>query len=125
MSKDGSRYIEHVQSQDRRLARKSSVHKTSDTPSPIHPSMRDRVTTTLGAPPTGSPPDASSPLVTDPSRQGKVFPVPAVTPGCKADPERAHYDPALAHDIMNEAQRASDDFARDLHTVLPGTVDEN
>jgi hypothetical protein len=87
--------------------------------------MRDRVTTSLGAPPTGNPPDASSPLVTDPSRQGKMFPVPAVTQGCKSDPERAHYDPALAHAIMNEAKRAPDDFARDLHTVLPDRVEEN
>jgi hypothetical protein len=121
----GSREIEHGQNQDSGLARKSSVPKKSDTPSPIHPSMRDRVTTTLGAPPTGSPSDASSPLVTDPSRQRKVFPVPAVTQGCKSDPERAHYDPALAHAIMNEAQRASDDFARDLHTVLSDRVEEN
>lgn len=121
----GSREIEHGQSQDGGLARKSSVPKKSDTPSPIHPSMRDRVTTSLGAPPTGNPPDASSPLVTDPSRRGKIFPVPEITLGCKADPERAHYDPALAHAIMNEAKRAPDDFARDLHTVLPDRVEEN
>jgi hypothetical protein len=53
-----------------------------------------------------------------------MFPVPAVTHGCKSDPERACYDPSLAHAIMGEAKRAPDDYARDLHTVLPDTVTE-
>jgi hypothetical protein len=125
MTDHKARTIEHLQSQDTDIARRSSVPKRAEGAAPIHPSMRDRVTTTLGAPTTGAPPDASSPLVTDPSRQGKVFPVPAVTQGCKSDPQRATYDPALAHAIMGEAKRSPDDFARDLHTVLPDTVDEN
>jgi hypothetical protein len=54
-----------------------------------------------------------------------VFPAPAVTQGCKSDPERAHYDPALARAVMDEARRSPDDFARDLHTVLPDRVEEN
>ena len=119
-----ARTIEHLQSQDKDLARRSSVAKRGEGAAPIHPSMRDRVTTALGAPPNGAPPDASSPLPTDPSRQGKVFPVPAVAQGCKSDPQRGRYDPALAHAIFDEAKRAPDDLARDLHTVLPGRVTE-
>jgi hypothetical protein len=34
------------------------------------------------------------------------------------------HDPALAHAIMDEARRSPDDFARDLHTVLPDRVKE-
>jgi hypothetical protein len=86
--------------------------------------MMSQTRGTLGAP--GSPttgPDASSSLPTDASRQGKSFAVPAVTFGMKSDPERGSYDPANAHAVMNEAKRAPDDFARDLHT-LPGTVEE-
>lgn len=120
-----ARTIEHLQSQDTDIARRSSVPKRAEGAAPIHPSMRDRVTTSLGAPPTGAPPDASSPLPTDPSLSGKVFPVPAVTHGCKSDPERGSYDPSLAHEVMTNAYRSPDDFARDLHTVLPDTVDEN
>jgi hypothetical protein len=124
MTKHIARTIEHLQSQDKDIARRSSVPKRAEGAAPIHPSMRDRVTTSLGAPPTGAPPDASSPLVTDPSRQGKMFPVPAVTPGCKSDPERATYDPSSAHEIMDEAKRSPDDFAKSLHTVLPDTITE-
>lgn len=118
MTDHKARTIEHLQSQDKDIARRSSVPKSAEGAAPIHPSMRDRVTTTLGAPPNGAAPDGSSPLVTDPSRQGKVFPVPAVTPGCKSDPERGSYDPALAHAVMDEVRRSPDDFAKSLHTVL-------
>lgn len=124
MTDHKARTIEHLQSQDKDIARRSSVPKRAEGAALIHPSMRDRVTTTLGAPPTGAPPDASSALVTDPSRRGKVFPVPAVTQGCKSDPERATYDPSLAHAVMDEARRSPDDFAHDLHTVLPDRVKE-
>jgi hypothetical protein len=79
---------------------------------------------TPGGPTQGNPPDASSPLPTDPSRQGKTFPIPAVTRGMKSDPERGSYDPANAHAVMSDATRASDDFAKDLHTVLPDQVEE-
>jgi hypothetical protein len=124
MTEHVARTIEHLQSQDKELARRSSVPKRAEGAAPIHPSMRDRVTTALGAPPDGAPPDASSPLVTDPSRQNKAFPVPAVTRGMKSDPQRGRYDPALANAIMDEAKRSPDDFAKSLHTVLPDTVTE-
>ena len=125
MTKHVARTLEHLQSQDKDIARRSSVPKRGEGVAPIHPSMRDRVTTTLGAPPTGSAPDGSSPLVADPSRPGKAFPVPAVTQGHKSDPQRGRYDPVLSHAIFNEAKRSSDDFARDLHTVLPDQVKED
>jgi hypothetical protein len=120
-----ARTIEHLQSQDKDIARRSSVPKRAEGAPPIHPSMRDRVTTSLGAPPTGAPPDASSSLPTDPSREGKAFPVPAVTRGMKSDPQRATYDPSTAHAVMDEARRSPDDYAKSLHTVLPTTVTEN
>jgi hypothetical protein len=125
MTKHVARTLEHLQSQDKDIARRSSVPKRAEGVAPIHPSMRDRVTTTLGAPSTGSAPDASGPLVTDPTRQGKAFPVPAVTQGCKSDPQRGRYDPGLAHAIFDEAARSSDDYARDIHTVLPENVTDN
>jgi hypothetical protein len=122
MTKHVARTLEHLQSQDKDIARRSSVPKRAEGIAPIHPSMRDRVTTTLGAPTAGAPPDASSSLPTDPSRPGKVFPVPAVTQGCKSDPERGSYDPANAHAVMSDAARASDDYAKDLHTALPAST---
>jgi len=106
-----SRDIEHQKSQTLDIARRSSVAKKGDA-APIHPGMASRTNTTLGAPPTGAPPDASSPMVTDPSRMGKAFPVPAVTFGMKGK-----HDPGLAAAILGECKRSSDDFARDLHTA--------
>ena len=107
------------------MARRSSVPKRGEGVAPVHDGMFSMTRgATLGSAPNGAPPDASSPLPTDPSRQGKVFPVPAVAQGCKSDPQRGRYDPALAHAIFDEAKRASDDLARDLHTVLPGRVTE-
>jgi hypothetical protein len=120
-----SRTIEHLQSQGTDIARRSSVPKRGEGAAPIHPGFANRTHTSLGAPPTGAPPDASSPLPTDPSRQVKSFPVPAVTHGMKSDPQRGSYDPAFAEHIMNEATRAPDDYARNLHATLPRDVNEN
>jgi hypothetical protein len=119
-----ARKIEHIQSQDGGLARRSSRAKP-DGASPLHPGFQNRTSTSLGAPPTGAPPDASSPNVTDPSRQGKSFDIPKVTFGHKSDPQRAVYDPGLAECMMNEAKRSPDDFAQNLHALLPRTVTED
>lgn len=113
-----SRTLEHLNSQDKGLARRSSVAKKSGSAPQIHPGMASRTNTTLGAPPTGAPPDASSPMVTDPSRMGKAFPIPAVTYGTPARVAKRH-DPGLAAAILNECKRSPDDYARDLHTALP------
>lgn len=114
-----------MQSQDGGIARASSRPKTSSlAPDPIHPSMRSRTNTTTGAPPNGAPPDASSPKVTDPTRQGKVFAVPGITRGMTSDPECGFYDPSNARAVMDQAKRAPDDFAKDLHAVLPAQVKE-
>lgn len=121
-----SRAIEHIQSQNTDIARRSSVPKRCEGAAPISSHMMSQTRGTLGAP--GSPtsgPDASSASPLDPSRQGKAFPIPQITQGCKSDPERGSYDPGLAHAIMDEAKRPPDDFARDLHTVLPGQTKEN
>jgi hypothetical protein len=106
-------------SQRQDIARRGPVAKHAlDGPAPIHPGHSSRTTTTLGAPPTGGPPDASSSLPTDPSIMGKAFPIPAVTYGTPARVAKMH-DPGLAHAIMAEAYHGPADFARDLHTVLP------
>jgi hypothetical protein len=119
-----ARTIEHQNSQSLDIARKSSRSKPEGA-APLHPGFTNRTTTTLGAPPTGALPDASSPLPTAPSRQEKSFPVPGVTHGMKSDPERSHYDPVSAERIMSDATRAPDDFAKDLHATLPRTVTED
>jgi hypothetical protein len=123
-----SRTIEHLQSQDKDIARKSSRPKAQINPPPIHPGMASRTRGALGGPPNPNyGPDASSPLPTDPTRQGKAFSVPKITrghEGHKSDPERGRYDPALAEAVMNEAKRDVTDFAQDLHT-LPATVKED
>jgi hypothetical protein len=117
-----SRTKEHLDSQDKDIARKSSRPKAHV--NPIHSSMSDRTSTTLGAPPTGAPPDASSPRVTDPTRQGKMFPIPKIAHGMKSDDvERGTYDPTRADKVMGEAATSSDDFAPKLHT-LPASVSE-
>jgi hypothetical protein len=67
----GSRQIEHANSQDKGLARRSSVAKRADGPAPIHDGMKCVTRGALGGPTQGNPPDASSPLSTDPSRLGK------------------------------------------------------
>jgi hypothetical protein len=101
------------------IARTGGRPKTSG-PSPLHPKMRDRVTTTLGAPPTGAPPDASSPSPVDHEKQhgSKQLPVPALAHGMKSDPERGSYRPDGANEIMGEAILSGS-------TKLPATVKEN
>ncbi len=127
MTDHKARTIEHLQSQDKDMARRSSVPKRAEGAAPIHDGMlsRTRRDNTPGGPTQGNPPDASGPLVTDPSRQGKSFAVPPITRGMKSDPQRGRYDPSLAAAIMDEAKRSPDDFAKSLHTVLPDTVQED
>lgn len=120
-----SRTREHINSQGKGLARESSRPKTSSRPVPIHPGMQSQTRGAIGGPTQGNPPDASSPLPTDPTREGKSFPTPALAMGMKSDPERGFYNPAHAHAVMGEASRHSDDFARDLHTVLPQATEED
>jgi hypothetical protein len=121
-----ARTIEHLQSQGRDIARRSSVPKRGEGAAPIHPGMTSvtRDYGVIGGPTPVSGPDASSANVTDPTRQGKSFDIPKLAMGHKSDPQRATYDPGLAHTIMNEAKRSPDDFARSLHTKLPQTVSE-
>jgi hypothetical protein len=119
-----SRQNEHANSQDKGLARRSSIAKRADGPAPVHDGMVSKTRGTLGGPPNPNyGPDASSSLPTDPTRQGKAFAVPKITQGCRSDPERGSYDPGLAEAIMNEAKRDVTDYAQDLHT-LPATTTE-
>lgn len=117
-----SRTKEHLQSQGTDLARRSTRAKVHT--NPIHDGMYSRTRGTLGGPTQGNPPDASGPLPTDPSRQGKAFAVPAVTFGHKSDPQRGHYDPGMAEAIFGEAKRDVTDYARDMHAVLPPKVED-
>jgi hypothetical protein len=121
----GSRTIEHQNSRSLGIARRSSRAKP-DGASSTHPQMASRTNTTLGAPPRGTPLDASSPSPTAPEKQqgDKTLPVPAVTFGMKSDPQRGSYDPSFAEHIMGEATRSSDDYARNLHATLPRAVTE-
>lgn len=119
----GARQIEHEASQDKDIARKSTRAK-ADGPAPIHSGFTNRTDTSLGAPTQGVPPDASSPLPTDPSRQGKRFAVPQITHGMKSDPERGSYDPAYADRVMGQAATHGDDFAPKLHTLPAATSEE-
>lgn len=118
-----SRTKEHLQSQDTDIARRSSVPKRHVLVT--HPGMASQTRGTLGGPTQGNPPDASSPSPTDPSRQGKSFAVPAITHGMSSCSDRGHYDPSFAHAIFSEASRDVTDFARDLHTALPGAGKED
>jgi len=123
-----SRTIEHQNSQTLDLARRSSVPKRANGPAPIHSSMASRPDTSIGAPPRdANPPDASSPLPTDPTKQhgSKAFPIPSVSWGSKSDPERGLYDPGSGPAVMSEAKRDVTDYAKDLHAVLPQKVGEN
>jgi len=120
-----SRTLEHLAGQGKDIARRGSVPKQSGRPLEIHSGMASRTRGTLGGPPSGSPPDASSPCVTDPSREGKAFAIPAIAYGHRSDPLRGNYDPGFAQAIMNEATRSPDDFARDLHTTLPKAVTDS
>jgi hypothetical protein len=101
----GSRQIEHLKSQGKGLARRSSVCKRADGPAPIHAGMSSKTRATLGGPTQGNPPDASSPLPTDHEKQhsAKMLPVPKMAFGMKSDPERGYYDPGLASAVFAEA----------------------
>jgi len=75
------------------------------TPLVTHPSMKDRTSTTLGAPPTGELSDASSALPTDPIRQhsSKKLPVPKCHPGTPSRDQRGQFDPKMATDVFGDA----------------------
>jgi hypothetical protein len=116
-----SRIKEHLDSQDKGLARKSSRPKIHSLVT--HPGMASK---TRGGPAYGlaGNPDASSASVTDPTRQCKTFPIPKIAHGMKSDDvERGTYDPTRADKVMGEAATSSDDFAPKLHT-LPASVSE-
>ncbi len=91
---------------DRGLARETKSRKNLSPP-PIHSSMSERTDTSIGAPPRGTPPDASSssPLPTAPERQhgAKVLPVPKCHDGTPSRPDRGQYDPGSAFKVVGEA----------------------
>lgn len=119
-----SRTREHANSQGKGIARESTRPKTSSRPVEIHSGMASQTRGTLGGPTQGNPPDASGPLPTDPTRIGKVLPVPPKHPAMRSDPMRGQYRPESAPAVMSEAQRHSDDFAADLHGILPSATNE-
>ncbi len=99
---------------DQGMARKGAPKKLD--PLVIHDdhAMRARLRTpSIGAPPTGgAPPDASSPLPTDPEKQhgSKRLPIPALHPSMASErrsgPEGsigAKYDPASANRVVGQA----------------------
>ncbi len=92
----------------------------------IHPGHASRTNTTLGAPPTGAPPDASSPMPTDDEKQHmrKVLPTPPVHPHMVSDSQRGSDRPDLADKVMSDAVRPAADFAPNLHT-LPASTSED
>lgn len=101
-----SRDYEHENSQDGGLARRSTVAKRSSDPVAITHGMHERTNTSIGAPPRdNSPPDASSPLPTDPEKQhgSKTLPVPALHSAFKSDPERGSYDPGSSGKVIGQA----------------------
>ena len=120
-----SRDVERDNGQKLDIARKGTVAKRGG-PSPIHPGMASQTRGGgPGGPTQGNPPDASSPLPTDPSRQGKSFAVPGITRGMSSNNDRGRYDPGLAHAVFGEANRDVTDYAQDLHARLPATVVED
>jgi hypothetical protein len=56
---------------------------------------------------------------------GKSFAVPGITRGMTSNNDRGRFDPGLAEAVMNEAHRAPDDYAKDLHATLPRAVVED
>lgn len=109
---------------DAGMARTGAAKKLD--PLRIHPSMSDRTSTSLGGPPTGALPDASSPMPTDDEKQHmrKSVPIPAVHPHMKSDPERGSYRPDLADKVMGDAVRPAADFYPTMHT-LPASTSED
>ncbi|MGH9807695.1 MAG: hypothetical protein ACRD9W_10625 [Terriglobia bacterium] len=119
-----SRFVEHRQSQDGGLARASSTHKKSSAPPKIHPGMKDRVSDTAGAAPTGRPADAVSPSLYSTQQAGKSFPIPEASWDMKGG-DGQDVDRSAAHRVMGETVSSPDDFARSLHTKLPESTTEN
>lgn len=121
-----ARDYEHKDSQDKGLARASTVAKRSMDSVPIHSAMQNRTSSTVGAPPTGAPPDASSPLPTDPTKQhgSKSFPIPGITRGMKSNPQRGFYDPASSDQVMGEALVDVTDHTRLGKKTLPQQTEE-
>ena len=98
----GARQIEHRNSQNTDIARRSSCAK----PDGAAPIMRGMKSRTDGAYPTSS------------SRASKAFAVPKITRGLTSNPERGCYDPGLATALMAEAKRDVTDHAQDLHATV-------
>ncbi len=83
--------------------------------------MRARLRTpSIGGPPTGAPPDASSPLPTDPETQhgSKTLPVPRQHWGTPDQKLGAKYDPASAFKVVGDAILSGS-------TKLPDRTTEN
>jgi hypothetical protein len=115
-----SRDIDHEKTQDLGLARAGGRRKTASDPVALTHGVHERTNTSIGAPPRdNNPPDASSPLPTDPEKQhgSKTFPVPALHSAFKSDHKRGSYDPGLAGRMTGEAIISGS-------TKLPATVKE-
>jgi hypothetical protein len=107
------RDIAHVNGPD--IARAGGRPK-ADGPAPLHPGFQSRTDTTLGAPPRdNNPPDASSPLSTDPEKQhgSKAFPKPAIHSSMTATPHTDGGEQVLAGAVLSGS------------TKLPATVSED
>jgi hypothetical protein len=116
-----SRDIDHEKTQDFGLARAGGRRKTASDPVPVTHGMHERTNTSVGAPPRdNNPPDASSPLPTDPEKQhgSKTFPVPACHPHMRSDPQRGSYDLALGDKVIGQAIISGS-------TKLPAAVKED
>jgi hypothetical protein len=119
-----SREIEHAKSQDKGLARQSSVAKKAFVAAPpIHPGMADRTSDTVGAAPTGRPADAVHPSLYSTTEAGKSFDIPKASWDAK-DGDGCGIDPAAGHKVMAQAKSNHPDFAKRLHTKLPDAVTE-
>ncbi len=92
----------------------------------IHPGHASRTNTTVGAPPTGAAPDASSPLPTDVEKQhgSKTLPIPACHSHMVSDSARGSYRPDLADKVMADAVRPAADFSPLLHTLPTQTTED-
>jgi hypothetical protein len=106
---------------DRGLARAGAAKRLD--PLVTHPHMANRTSTSLGAPPTGAPPDASAPLPTDVEKQhgSKTLPIPKCNPGTPSRPDRGYgsiFDPDNANKVVGEAILSGS-------TRLPDSTSEN
>jgi hypothetical protein len=111
-----SRTLEHLQSQDTDIARRSSVPKRANGPAPIHPHTANRTDTSVGAPARdANSPDASDPRPTDPTKQhgSKKYPKPAIHSSMTGTPHADGGDQILAGAVLSGS------------TKLPATVKEN